>query len=392
MTLSWDTSGTTLGVYTIRAGATLVEDSSVAHFLISTTSITIVTPPPYAVAVTAVKAASATAIQGATVDVDVTVKNLGTSDANAKITLLYVPAEGQPGIAAEKTVAIAAGAAETVTLSWDTSDSTPGVYTIRAGATLVEDTDVAHFLVSTTSITIVTPPPYAVAVTAVKAASATVTQGATVDVDVTVKNLGTSDADAKITLLYVPTEGQPGIAANKTVAIAAGAAEKVTLSWDTSDSTPGVYTIRAGATLVEDTSVADFRDAASTVTISTPPPYAVAVTAVDVASATATQGEVVDVEVTVKNLGTSDANAKLTLLYVPAQGQPGIAAEKTVAIATGAAETVTLSWDTSDATPGVYTIRAGTTLVEDADVAHFLVSTTSVTISAPNLWRFHHRL
>ncbi len=383
VTLSWDTSGTTLGVYTIRAGATLVEDSSVAHFLISTTSITIVTPPPYAVAVTAVKAASATAIQGATVDVDVTVKNLGTSDANAKITLLYVPAEGQPGIAAEKTVAIAAGAAETVTLSWDTSDSTPGVYTIRAGATLVEDTDVAHFLVSTTSITIVTPPPYAVAVTAVKAASATVTQGATVDVDVTVKNLGTSDADAKITLLYVPTEGQPGIAANKTVAIAAGAAEKVTLSWDTSDSTPGVYTIRAGATLVEDTSVADFRDAASTVTISTPPPYAVAVTAVDVASATATQGEVVDVEVTVKNLGTSDANAKLTLLYVPAQGQPGIAAEKTVAIATGAAETVTLSWDTSDATPGVYTIRAGTTLVEDADVAHFLVSTTSVTISAP---------
>ena len=383
VTLSWDTSGTTLGVYTIRAGATLVEDSSVAHFLISTTSITIVTPPPYAVAVTAVKAASATAIQGATVDVDVTVKNLGTSDANAKITLLYVPAEGQPGIAAEKTVAIAAGAAETVTLSWDTSDSTPGVYTIRAGATLVEDTDVAHFLVSTTSITIVTPPPYAVAVTAVKAASATVTQGATVDVDVTVKNLGTSDANAKITLLYVPTEGQPGIAANKTVAIAAGAAEKVTLSWDTSDSTPGVYTIRAGATLVEDTSVADFRDAASTVTISTPPPYAVAVTAVDVASATATQGEVVDVEVTVKNQGTSDANAKITLLYVPAEGEPGTAAEKTVAIAAGAAETVILSWDTTDSTPGVYTIRAGATLVEDTDVAHFLASTTSITIVTP---------
>ena len=60
------------------------------------------------VAITAVEVASATAIQGATVEVEVTVENQGTSDANAKITLLYVPAEGEPGIAAKKTVAIAA--------------------------------------------------------------------------------------------------------------------------------------------------------------------------------------------------------------------------------------------------------------------------------------------
>ena len=71
-----------------------------------------------------------------------------------------------------------------------------------------------------------------------------------------------------ITLLYVPAEGQPGTAAEKTVAIAAGAAETVTLSWDTADANPGAHTIRAGATLVEDTNVSDYRDAASTITIS----------------------------------------------------------------------------------------------------------------------------
>ena len=493
VTLSWDTSDSTPGVYTIRAGATLVEDSTVAHSLDGASTITIVTPPPYAIAVTAVEAASSTVIQGETVDVEVTVKNLGTSDANAKITILYVPAEGQPGIAAEKTVAIAAGSSETVTLSWDTSDSTPGVYTIRAGATLVEDTDVAHFLVSTTSVTIsaptygvsitafdvpsgpatqgyvvdadvtvknlgsvaarftvtlfdqpaggtegtadeetveiaaaatkkvtlswdtsnatpgdhtfragvtlvddtnvsdsrdsaaiitISPPPYAVAITAVEVASATAIQGATVDVEVTVENQGTSDANAKITLLYVPAEGEPGTAAEKTVAIVSGAAETVTLSWDTSGAAPGVYTIRAGATLVEDTNVSDSRDSAATITISIPPPYAVAVTAVDVPAGPVTQGDTVNVDVTVENQGTSDANAKVTLLYVPGEGQPGTAAEKTVAIAAGAAETVTLAWDTSGAAPGIYTIRAGVTLVDDTNVSDFRDAASAITISA----------
>ena len=71
--------------------------------------------------------------QGDTVSVDVTVENQGTSDANAEITLLYIPDQGQPGIAAEETVLITAGTTKTVTLSWDTADATPGVYTIRAG-------------------------------------------------------------------------------------------------------------------------------------------------------------------------------------------------------------------------------------------------------------------
>ena len=383
VTLSWDTSGAALGAHTFRADVTLVEDTNVSDSRDSAATITISAPPPYAVAVTAVESASAVAIQGATVNVDVTVENQGTSDANAAVTLLYIPGEGQPGIAAEKTVAIAAGAAETVTLSWDTSGAAPGIYTIRAGATLVEDTNAADFRDAASAITISIPPPYAVAVTAVEAASATVIQGDTVNVDVTVENQGTSDANAAVTLLYVPAEGQPGIAAEKTVAIAAGAAETVTLAWDTSDAALGIYTIRAGATLVEDSTVADSLDAASTITISTPPPYAVAVTAVEVASATVIQGETVDVEVTVKNLGTSDANAKLTLLYVPAQGQPGIAAEKTVAIATGAAETVTLAWDTADAALGVYTIRAGATLVEDSNVAHSLDAASTITIVTP---------
>ena len=382
ITLSWDTSNAAPGVYTVRAGATLVEDTDVAHFLVSTTSITISAPPPYAVAVTAVNVASATATQGNTVEVDVTVENQGTFDANAEITLLYVPAEGEPGTAAEKTVAIAAGASETVTLSWDTFGVTPGVYTIRAGATLVEDSNAADSRDAASTI-IISALTYGVSITAFDVPSGPATQGYVVDAYVTVENLGSVAAMFTVTLFDQPAGGPEGTADEETVEIAAAATKTVTLSWDTSDAAPGPHTFRAGVALVEDANVSDSRDSAATITISIPPSYAVAVTAVVVPDGPVTQGNTVEVDVTVENQGTSDANAKVTLLYVLAEGEPGIAAEKTVAIAAGDSETVTLSWDTSNATPGAYTIRAGATLVEDTDVADSLVSTTSITISAP---------
>ena len=381
VTLSWDTSDATPGAHTFRAGVTLVDDTNVSDSLDSAAIITISVPPPYAVAVTAVDVPAGPVTRGDTVDVGVTVENQGTSDANAKITLLYVPAEGEPGIAAEKTVAIAAGATGTVTLSWDTSDAALGAHTVRAGVTLVEDTNAADSRDAVSPITIILPP-YAVAVTAVDVPAEPVAQGETVDVVVSVENQGTSNAAAMITLLYVPAEGEPGTAAEKTVAIAAGSTETVTLSWDTSDAAPGAYTIRAGATLVEDSNVSDSQDAVSTITIS-PPPYAVAVTAVDIASATVTKGDTLDVDVTVENRGTSDANAVVTVLYVPTDGQPGIAAAETVAIAAGESETTTLSWNTSEATPGAYTIRASVTLVEDTDVSDSRDALSTITIGTP---------
>ena len=386
---SWDTTDVPLGSYTFQAVALSGKNldgedgNHENNSLISTSSITIRTPPPYAVAFTAVDVSAGPVTQGDTVNVDVTVENQGTSDANAEITLLYVSDKGQPGIAAEKTVAIAAGDAETVTLSWDTFGVTPGVYTIRAGATLVEDSNAADSMDAASTITISAPPAYAVAVTAVDVPAGPVTQGNTVDVDVTVENQGTSDATAEITLLYTPDQGQPGIATAETVAIAAAAAETVTLSWDTSGVIPGVYTIRASATLVEDNNAADSMDAASTIAISAPPAYAVAVTAVVVPAGPVTQGNTVNVDVTVENQGTSDANAEITLLYVPAAGEPGIAAEKTVAIPAGESETFTLFWDTSEATLGTHTIRAGATLVEDSNAADSMDAASTITISPP---------
>ena len=383
VTLSWDTSDAAPGPHTFRAGVALVEDANVSDSRDSAATITISPPPPYTVAVTAVDVPAGPVTQGDTVEVDVTVENQGTSDADAAVTLLYIPDQGQPGIAAEKTVAIAAGDAETVTLSWDTSDATPGVYTVRAGATLVEDTNVSDSLDAASTITISALVTYGVAVTAVDGPAGPAAQGETVDVDVTIENSSSVTAMFTVTLFYQPADGQEVTATEETVEIDAGAIETVTLNWDTSGATPDVYTIRAKAVLVRVAGVDDVTHslvAATPLTVSAPVTYGVAITGIDVPAGPAALGAEVAVDVTVENLGNTEVNAKVTLLYQPDRGQGGTADEKTVEIVPGASVTITLSWDTSGVTPGVHTMRAGVTLVEDSDARDFLDSASTITV------------
>ena len=92
---------------------------------------------------------------GAEVDVYVTIENLGNTEVTAEVILLYQPDKGQGGTADEETVGVNADASVTITLSWDTSGVTPGAHTMRAGVTLVEDTNAADFRDSTSTITVI---------------------------------------------------------------------------------------------------------------------------------------------------------------------------------------------------------------------------------------------
>ena len=384
VTLAWDTTEASLGNHTLRAVAVLEGDTNIDNdSLLSSDAVTIVAPVTYGVSVTAVNVPAGPVTQGDTVSVDVTVENTSSVAAMFAVTLLYIPAEGEPGIAAEKTVALAAGASVTVTLPWDTSDATPGAYTITARAMLVGVAgveDVADSRDAASTITV--PPPYAVAITAVDVPAGPVAQGHTVTVDVTIENQGTADSTPAVTLLYIPEQGQPGIAAAETVAIAAGASDTIALAWNTSGVTPSGYSIRADATLVEDPDISDSQVAASTLTIG-PPTYGVAVTALGAPAWPVTQGNTVEVDVTVQSLSSVPAMFTVMLLYVPDHGQGGIADEETVEITAGASVTITLSWDTSGAAPGAHTISGRAMLVEDREVVGFMDAGSTITINAP---------
>jgi hypothetical protein len=88
------------------------------------------------VAVTEVTASPSTVVVGETVTVSVTVENQGTVSENFDVTAYY---DSTP--IGTQTVTLASGGSTTLTFSWDTTDVSPGTYTISAEAPLAEDTD-----------------------------------------------------------------------------------------------------------------------------------------------------------------------------------------------------------------------------------------------------------
>ena len=115
------------------------------------------------------------------------------------------------------------------------------------------------------------PPPPPTPVTDVAVTSVTgpaaVTQGATVNVGVTVKNVGNQPVGAFDVTLQEAPDGAP-FAPQTMTALAAGAATTLTFSWNTSGSTIGGHTLTASHNLSDDN--ATNNQASTTVTVNSP--------------------------------------------------------------------------------------------------------------------------
>jgi len=115
------------------------------------------------------------------------------------------------------------------------------------------------------------PPPPPTPVTDVAVTSVTgpaaVTQGATVNVGVTVKNVGNQPVGAFDVTLQEAPDGAP-FAPQTITALAAGAATTLTFSWNTSGSTIGGHTFTASHNLSDDN--ATNNQASTTVTVNSP--------------------------------------------------------------------------------------------------------------------------
>ena len=115
------------------------------------------------------------------------------------------------------------------------------------------------------------PPPPPTPVTDVAVTSVTgpaaVTQGATVNVGVTVKNVGNQPVGAFDVTLQEAPDGAP-FAPQTITGLAAGAATTLTFSWNTSGSTIGGHTLTASHNLTDDN--ATNNQASTTVTVNSP--------------------------------------------------------------------------------------------------------------------------
>jgi subtilisin family serine protease len=195
------------------------------------------------------------------------------------------------------------------------------------------------------------PPPstHDVAVTSVSA-PASVIQGNTADVGVTVANQGTVSETFTVTL----RDGANTIGSSPR-SLAAGASSTVNFSWNTTGVATGAHTLTATAGPVSgETDTADNSRTAS-VTVTPPPPpstHDVAVTSVS-APGSVTQGSTVGVGVTVANQGTVSEAFTVTLR----DGASTIGSSSR-SLAAGASTTVNFSWNTSGAATGAHTLTA----------------------------------
>jgi hypothetical protein len=189
-----------------------------------------------------------------------------------------------------------------------------------------------------------------VAVSAIIAPTAVIA-GTTATINVTIQNQGTFDETFDVVL----TESLDGFTDTKNVTLAAGASAIVTFYWDTSAATAANHTLTVTAGPVpEETDTAD--NSSSTLITVDLALTDIAITAMN-APSSVVQGEIVDVSVTVKNVGNQDIVGNLNVALSDYTDTITIGTQTIVGgLAEGAFTTLSFTWDTSGASISDHTL------------------------------------
>jgi hypothetical protein len=221
-----------------------------------TLTYTPVVAPAGDVAVTVISPATGNA--NASVAVQVTVANRGSSAASFPVVLSNMTSRVQIG--SQQVNSLAAGASTTVPFTWNTAGLAAGSYQLQAKAGLVagEVNTADNTLASTITLNALV---HDVAVNSLTA-PATVRPNTTTNVTIVVANIGNYAESFNLTLTDT-TAGQT-IGTRAISGLAAGGSSTVTLSWNVGNATLGVHTLQAVAsTVAGETSTANNSRSAS---------------------------------------------------------------------------------------------------------------------------------
>jgi len=223
-----------------------------------------------------------------------------------------------------------------------------------------------------------------IAVTNVTPSPASVPLGENMSINVTVENQGEATETFSVTAYANTTE----IGTLEVTDLGAGTQTTLSFIWDTTGVPPGNYRISAQASIVPgETERADntYTDGIVKVMLE----HDVAVTSLD-APTKATLGDLVSVNVTVANEGVSIENFTVTVYC----DSSIVGTRNVVNLASGNAEIVEFSWNTTGLGVGVYTINATATIALDGDPGdNFKTTTIEIkpyvfTVTGPE-WEFN---
>jgi subtilase family serine protease len=232
LTFSWNTTASSLGTHTLVGLHGLADGSAANNQATTTVAITGVLTDVSVIAVYA----PGPVIVGNTVDAVVTVRNVGNQDVARAFGVALVDQTDNVVIGSQPVAGLAAGATAILTFSWNTTGRSIGSHLLVGFHGLA---DRNGFNNSASSEVVVTGPLTDVAVIGVSApASATV--GNTVDVVVTLKNVGNQNVPQTFGVALREVGGVT-IGFQSVAGLAVGATATVTFSWNTTGSFIGSH-------------------------------------------------------------------------------------------------------------------------------------------------------
>lgn len=332
-------------------------------------------PPTNDIAVTAINTSPSATI-GEVIKIDVTVMNPGNLDVKDEIEITLINrTEGV--IIGTSTIAEGLARSDSVILSysWDTRESLAGDHTIVAAHNIIDDNVTNDSLMAV--LKIIDPDITDLAIVSVSAPDM-VNEGETVEVGVTVKNVGNQEVNNAVTIIL--KDKTTGIdIGSQTVdeGITIGDSVIVTFNWDTEGEPLGVHDLEACHRFGDENPAND--SLSQSVTVNEAQAADLAITQFDVRGS-ATQGENIPVSVTVQNIGNLDTSESFEIILRDQTDDIQLA-QQTISdgLASGNKVVISFNWDTDQASIGEHTLIASQNLKDINDANDTL--TTQITIN-----------
>ena len=354
LSFNWNTTAAALGGHTLVASHNLTDDNAANNQ--RTTTVT-VTQQVADLALTDITA-PAGVTQGDNAPVTVTVQNVGGLDVGTFDIVLTDGSAGGVIIGTQTIAALAVGSSVTRTFNWNTAGATTGGHILIATQKLVDNdaTNNARAI----GITVLTPPSADVAVTSVNA-PASVTQGNSASIGVTVQNIGALSVSTSFDVVLTDQTAGLTLGTQTLTGLAAGAAATLSFNWNTTTAALGGHTLVATHSLTDANAANNQRSAVVTVN---PPVTDVAVTALNV-PATVTQGSTTTIGVTVQNVGGQNVSASFNVVLTDQTVGVTLGTQTVAGLMVGASATSTFTWSTTGVALGGHTLVATQSLTDD---------------------------
>ena len=373
-TLGFTWTPATVGNHDLVARQTLSDDRAVNDQRLATIPVE---APLIDVAVSGVSVPP-TVIEGHTVNVSVSVENVGNVDAGSfDITLR--DATANVALGTQTVPSLVAHGSATRTFVWNLTGATVGQHLLIATHSLSDDSTANN---QRNVLVTVNPKPTDLALTGITA-PARVNQGDTAHVMVTVKNVGELDVTSSFNIEVADGQADNAVVATQTVTggLPIGATRTVDIPWNTAGAAIGGHTLIATNKLPED-AVWSNNSYAIAVLVQQPPVLDLAITNVT-APAAVFLGNTAAITVGVENVGGQNVASNFDLVLRDATSGVTIGTVTIPGLAPSSSTSRTFNWNTTNVALGSHTLVATHTLA-DANAANNQGSAT-LTINQPML-------